>query len=85
VENANSNGQERREQLKKLGHDIKTPLGIITMGLHALEHARDEADEFEQLCKMIETDGVQPLQSMLSEILALAAMSSNDQNDTTAK
>ena len=64
--------EDRRKQLRQLQHDIKTHLGIITMGLHALEGARNEPETFDEIIKMINSSGAEPLKEIVSEILKIA-------------
>ncbi|HBN79660.1 MAG TPA: hypothetical protein DD473_28330 [Planctomycetaceae bacterium] len=64
--------EDRRKQLRQLQHDIKTHLGIVTMGLHTLESARDEPETFAEICRMIKESGAEPLMEIVSEILEIA-------------
>ncbi len=64
--------EEHRKQLRQLQHDIKTHLGIVTMGLQALEGARNEPETFFEICRMIKDDGAEPLKEIVSEILRIA-------------
>lgn len=62
----------RQEKLLRLQHDFNTYLGVVTMGLQALEGVRKDADEFAELSRTIEDEGVKPLKQIVAEIVAVA-------------
>lgn len=64
--------QKRREQLRQLEHDMRSHLGIVTMGVQALEAFREDADQFAELSRTIEEEGVKPLKQTIAQIMALA-------------
>ncbi|QDT33265.1 hypothetical protein [Thalassoglobus polymorphus] len=62
----------RHEQLRQLQHDMKTYLGVVTMGLQALEVVREDPEEFAELSQTIAEEGVEPLKQVVAEIVDLA-------------
>lgn len=64
--------EERRKQLRQLEHDMKTHLGVVTMGLQALEGVREDAKEFSEMSQTIEEEGVKSLKRIVAEIVAIA-------------
>lgn len=69
--------KKRREQLRRLEHDLRTYLGVVTMGVQALGAFREDADEFAELSRTIEEEGVKPLEQTIAEIIAVTL---EDQN-----
>ena len=70
--------ESSRGQLRQLEHDLKTHLGVISMGLHALDGAREEPVEFEMLRKAIDQEGVKPLKEIISRLIDLACRDQNE-------
>ncbi len=64
--------EERRQQLRQLEHDMRTYLGVVTMGVQALDAFRDDAEEFAELSRTIEEEGVKPLRETIAEIISVA-------------
>lgn len=54
--------------LRKLAHDLLTPLSIISMGLEILGHVRNDDEQFERMLKMMSSEGVNPLKRAIDEI-----------------
>ena len=69
--------EERRQQLRQLEHNMKTYLGIVTMGVQALASVREDPAEFAEVSRLIEEDGVQPLKQIIAEIIAIAVAEEN--------
>ena len=63
--------EKRREQLRQLEHDMKTYLGVITTGLHALKLVRENPDDFAEMHQTIEKEGVDPLKAIVAQIINL--------------
>ena len=55
-------------ELQQLIHDLKTPLSIISMAVEALKSVRHDDEQFAHLTKMIEDEGVKPLNAMLDSL-----------------
>ncbi|QDT50713.1 hypothetical protein Pan258_47930 [Symmachiella dynata] len=67
-----SSDEERPETLRRLAHDIKSYLGVVTMGMQALELVREDPDEFAEIHKSIEEEGVEPLKAIVAQIVDVA-------------
>ncbi len=67
-----STNKGRKEQLRQLQHDMKTYLGVVTMGLQALEAVREDPEEFAELSQTIVQEGVEPLKQIVAEIVDVA-------------
>ena len=71
---------ERQQQLRKLGHDVRTPLGIVCTGLEALKGMREDADSFAEIYETIQRDGIEPLKTIIAELVDVACQQeTNDQ------
>ncbi|EAQ79785.1 hypothetical protein [Blastopirellula marina] len=62
----------RKEQLRQLGHDIKSYLGVVTMGFQALDGAKGDPEEFAELFGIIQEDGIKPLKQTVLDMVKLA-------------
>ncbi|TWU14331.1 hypothetical protein CA54_31760 [Symmachiella macrocystis] len=67
-----SSHEERPEILRRLAHEIKSHLGVVTMGMQALKLVREDPDEFAEIHKSIEKEGVEPLKAIVAQIVDLA-------------
>ncbi len=67
-----SSHEERPKKLRQLEHDIKTYLGVVTMGMQALKLVREDPDEFAEMHQSIEEEGVEPLKAIVAQIVELA-------------
>jgi K+-sensing histidine kinase KdpD len=73
-----SSSNARQQQLHQLGHDVKTYLSVVTMGVVALEEARNEPEAFAELVQMINEDGVAPLKQLINDLIKLACQPDPD-------
>jgi|GEM_PF-3222238 len=55
-------------RLRQLAHDLRTPLSIISMGLEILKQVRHDDEQFAHMLKMITTEGVEPLKTMIADL-----------------
>lgn len=60
------------QHLRKLAHDVRTPLSVICTGMEALRAVRDDADRFAEVYKTIQEQGVGPLQESVSKLVEAA-------------
>lgn len=67
-----SNTEKHRKQLRQLEHDMKSYLGVVTMGMQALKLVREDPEEFTEMHKSIEEEGVEPLKAIVAQIVDLA-------------
>ena len=54
--------------VRKLAHDLRTPLSIISMGLEILRQVRNDDEQFNRVLSMMSSEGVYPLKRMIDEI-----------------
>ncbi|QDT15016.1 hypothetical protein [Alienimonas californiensis] len=66
------NDDPRQQRLRQLGHDVKTQLLVVSLGLEALQGLRDDPEEFAQVCQEIRRDGVEPMKELIDAILKTA-------------
>jgi PAS domain S-box-containing protein len=59
------------ESVRKLAHDIKTPLSIITMGIELLKQNPNIGEDQKMVCEMIDGDGVKPLETLISDMIEI--------------
>lgn len=71
-ESATTSAAARREQLRQLSHDIKSYLGVVTMGFQALDGAKADPAEFAEIYAVIQEEGVKPLKQSVLDMLDLA-------------
>lgn len=70
---------ENQHPLRQLVHDLRTPLGVISMGLEALEFVRTDDEKFDMLVQMMKS-----ATSELNELVAfLASENALPTDDTT--
>lgn len=63
---------DRHQQLRQLGHDIKSYLGVVTMGFEALDGAKSDPEDFAEVLSVIRQEGVKPLKESVLELIELA-------------
>lgn len=68
---------QRHEQLRQLEHDMKNYLGVITMGLQALEAVREDPEQFAQMSQTIDKEGIQPLKQIVTRLVDVASRNTN--------
>lgn len=61
------------DRRRQLGHDVKTYLGIVTMGLELLSALRDDPAQFDAMLAEIRTEGIAPLREVIAELAGGAA------------
>jgi hypothetical protein len=59
------------KQLSTLGHDIRQCFFVMRTGYDLLRRVRDEPDQFEEVCGLMETEERKACE-LLEEIIALA-------------
>ncbi|NNJ26509.1 hypothetical protein [Alienimonas chondri] len=56
------------DRRRQLGHDVKTYLGIVTMGLELLPALRDDPAQFDAMLAEIRSEGIAPLRKVVAEL-----------------
>ena len=65
--------EEYRAKLRKLEHDVKNCLSVVSMGMLALEGARQEPEDFAEVYATIHEGGIEPLKQGIAELVELAS------------
>lgn len=60
------------DQLQQIGHDIKTHVLVLTMGLELLKDARTDEARFNEVVETLRQDGLNPLKVEINTLLQLA-------------
>lgn len=63
--------EERQRQIRKLGHDIKSDLAVVTMGLQALGDLRRDEAKFDEVMRTIHNGGVDTLKQTVNRLVEL--------------
>jgi hypothetical protein len=50
---------EYRRRVRKLAHDLRSPLSVICMGLEALEFVREDQEQFNTIRQMMQSAGTE--------------------------
>jgi hypothetical protein len=59
--------------IQRFIHDARTPLSIVMTGLEALKSVRTDEKSFDQILKMMKSEGADRLRTLLDQLSALAA------------
>jgi signal transduction histidine kinase len=70
-----SKAQEHDQRLHELGHDVRHCLHVIAMGVELLKAARNDVEQFSEICESLETERREC--SRLVEELVQAACEAN--------
>ena len=64
---------QRDEQLqqfvRKLAHDLRTPLSILSMGIEAVRMTHPDPSQCDALCDMMTKEGIESMKRILEEAL----------------
>lgn len=55
-------------RLRQLAHDLRSPLSILSMGVETLKSFRTDPEQFDQICNMLLTDGVEPMKQLINRV-----------------
>jgi hypothetical protein len=62
-----------REQLhkilRKLAHDLRSPLSIVAMGIEATRAMKNDPAQLDALCDMMAREGVEPIKQLIAEMV----------------
>ncbi|MFH5805517.1 hypothetical protein [Alienimonas sp. DA493] len=61
------------DRRRQLGHDVKTYLAVVTMGLDLLPALRDDPVQFDAMLAEIRREGIAPLREAVAELAQGAA------------
>lgn len=67
-----TNPTDKAQYLRQLGHDVKSPLTVISMGLQALKSLRLDAQEFNEVYDTIMHDGLDQLKAAVDRLVQAA-------------
>ena len=60
------------DPIQQIGHDIKTYVLVLTMGLELLKDARTDEAHFNELIETLREDGINPLKEGINTLLQMA-------------
>lgn len=72
-----------QKSLRQLAHDFRTPLSVICMGLEALKHVRHDEQQFDELLRMMVSEGTERLKALISEMSGEKPSSSTSNRSET--
>lgn len=55
--------------LRKLAHDLRSPLSIIAMGIEATRAMKNDPSQLDALCDMMAREGVEPIKRIITEMV----------------
>jgi len=55
--------------LRKLAHDLRSPLSIVAMGIEATRAMKHDPDQLDALCDMMAREGVEPIKRIIAEMV----------------
>lgn len=55
--------------VRKLGHDLRSPLSIIAMGIEAIRALKNEPGQLDAICDMMAQQGVEPMKNMITHMV----------------
>ena len=55
--------------LRKLAHDLRSPLSIIAMGIEATRAMKNDPSQLDALCDMMAREGVEPMKRLIAEMV----------------
>lgn len=60
------------DEVQQIGHDIKTYVLVLTMGMELLKDARPDQARFDEVLETIRNEGINPLKDHINRLLELA-------------
>lgn len=75
------NKSEKEQQLRRLAHEIQTPLSVIAMGLDVIKGTQSDNEDLVQITKMMQEDGVVPLKEMVAHFIEVACRVGNENDE----
>ena len=60
-----------QQKLRQLAHDMRSSLSVISMGLQLLAVSRQSQEEFEEMCEMMQSRGIDTLTQQIDAMAAL--------------
>lgn len=61
--------EELHKIVRKLAHDLRSPLSIIAMGVEATRAMKNDPHQIDALCDMMAREGVEPIKRMIAEMV----------------
>ena len=66
----NLSSDERLHQtVRKLAHDLRSPLSVMAMGIEAIRIMKNDPDQCDALCEMMSREGVESMKRILEEMI----------------
>lgn len=63
--------QVDQQTLRQLAHDMRSSLSVISMGLQLLAVSRQSQEEFDEMCDMMQTRGIDTLTQQIDAMTEL--------------
>ena len=60
-----------QQKLRQLAHDMRSSLSVISMGLQLLAISRQSQEEFDEMCEMMQTRGIDSLTQQIDAMAEL--------------
>ena len=60
-----------QQKLRQLAHDMRSSLSVISMGLQLLAISRNSQEEFDEMCEMMQTRGIDSLTQQIDAMAEL--------------
>lgn len=55
--------------VRKLAHDLRSPLSIMAMGIEAVRALKSDPEQIEAICDMMAQQGIEPMKNMITEMV----------------
>ncbi len=66
---ASPDSQSYHQKLRKLAHDIRSPLSVLAMGIEAIRALKDDPAQLDALCDMMANEGITPIKNSLNQMV----------------
>ena len=66
----NLSSDERLHKIvRKLAHDLRTPLSVMSMGVEAIRIMKNDPEQCDALCEMMAREGIESMKRILEEVV----------------
>ena len=59
--------------VRKLAHDLRTPLSILSMGIEAIRVMKNDPAQCDMLCEMMAKEGIESMKRIIEEMVNVRA------------
>jgi len=57
-----------QQKIRRLAHDLRTPLSILSMGLEVLPHVRNDEEQFAEMCRTMTREGIEKITALIEAL-----------------